>query len=268
MISPKFIMEGLINWNQSEALFRTRVALSYPFFSPESNDNVNERSRGCRRSQILSQHLFSRSSPLLQFPRTNSRRPKPKFSNPSQPKIYLLIDMPIGIEHEDIVQYISKCFSAPNGLEDNFCPLKVTGAPSIIPNSIYSWFSNIPMIFHHAYLLLAHRSPRADGRIAPDACIRPANAYVQPPNTPYPGPPPDNLGRPYPRVICEIAVSQDTSDWERKCKTWLLQPYVRYVIGIKIHKLRRSKNEAGKNYRSMTVRISWSSFIFFMPKIS
>src|SRR4051812_18303872 len=58
---------------------------------------------------------------------------------------------------------------------------------------------------------------------------------------------------PYPRFIVEIANSQSYVDLVAKCQRWLTQPYVRYVLGIKLYDKRVTQNAQGQYNRTMTV---------------
>ncbi|CAG8787955.1 2625_t:CDS:2, partial [Acaulospora morrowiae] len=102
-----------------------------------------------------------------------------------------------------------------------------------------------------------HFSPLGTGEfIAADISIYPDEAYVQPPRIPYPGPPPGiKNGKPHARIVCEVGNKQSTSNWNAKCQLWLNQVYVRYVLGIKIHKKRNIRNDQGQYHRSMTARL-------------
>ncbi|CAG8679514.1 2583_t:CDS:2, partial [Paraglomus brasilianum] len=81
---------------------------------------------------------------------------------------------------------------------------------------------------------LVHPSPTGDEkRIAPDLCISPNEPYVPNPTVPHPGPPPSNSnGKSHARIVVEIANCQSTEFLKSKCKLWMRQDYVRYVLGI------------------------------------
>ncbi|CAG8673702.1 18800_t:CDS:2 [Gigaspora rosea] len=99
-----------------------------------------------------------------------------------------------------------------------------------------------------------HESPAGDGtRIAPDLAVFPHETYVPRPPVPHPGPPPsDTRGNPYARIICEIAMSQTSSNLKRKCKLWMRQSYVRSVLGIKLYDIMNTRNNTqGKRDRAM-----------------
>ncbi|CAG8732253.1 13812_t:CDS:2, partial [Dentiscutata heterogama] len=102
-----------------------------------------------------------------------------------------------------------------------------------------------------------HFSPSGNGQlIASDVTIFPNANHVQQPHIPYPGPPPgDRNGRPHARIICEVGNNQSTKEWNNKCQLWMNQIYIRYVLGIKLHKKRNRKNTLGQYHRSMTARL-------------
>ena len=60
---------------------------------------------------------------------------------------------------------------------------------------------------------------------------------------------------PHARIICELGNWQPTSEWTVKCQMWMNQEYVRYVLGIKLHKRRNIKNGHGQYHRSMAARL-------------
>ncbi|RUP49257.1 hypothetical protein BC936DRAFT_142937 [Jimgerdemannia flammicorona] len=136
----------------------------------------------------------------------------------------------------------------PSQLWDNH----VRGFPAIL------LIHGLYMIFNNPYVLsLDYDEPGGSGiLVAPDIAVVPLCDLVQGPTMPYPGPPPGDIdGNPHARVICEVALHQDTQDWELKCQNWLRQQYVRYVFGIKIHGMRDAQNAQGQNHRSMTAKL-------------
>ncbi|CAG8755826.1 46_t:CDS:2, partial [Ambispora leptoticha] len=102
-----------------------------------------------------------------------------------------------------------------------------------------------------------HFSPSGNGQlIASDVTVYPNPSHVQQPRIPYPGPPPGNRnGWPHARIVCEVGNSQSTKEWNDKCQLWMNQIYIRYVLGIKLHKKRNRKNDLGQYHRSMTARL-------------
>src|SRR3990170_5932794 len=42
--------------------------------------------------------------------------------------------------------------------------------------------------------------------------------------------------------MCEIAISQSFNDWNKKCRCWMRQQYVRCVFGVKIYSVRATRN--------------------------
>ncbi|CAG8741782.1 1718_t:CDS:2, partial [Funneliformis mosseae] len=97
---------------------------------------------------------------------------------------------------------------------------------------------------------IVHNDPSGIGvEIAPDVAIRPSMAVVQRPvtSTRIPPPPSDN----------DVAVGQGIGQLGRKCSTWMLEPYVRAVISIKILVPRPGVQEPGTGYlfRSMTAKL-------------
>ncbi|RIB11165.1 hypothetical protein C2G38_2204155 [Gigaspora rosea] len=100
-------------------------------------------------------------------------------------------------------------------------------------------------------------SPSGNGQlIASDVTIFPNANHVQQSHIPYPGPPPgDRNGRPHARIVCEVGNIQSTKEWNNKCQLWMNQIYIRYVLGIKLHKKRNRKNTLGQYHRSMMARL-------------
>ncbi|RHZ54348.1 hypothetical protein Glove_428g95 [Diversispora epigaea] len=87
-----------------------------------------------------------------------------------------------------------------------------------------------------------HFSPSETNElIAADVTVYPNENHVQQPRVPYPGPPPGD--------------KNSTKDWNDKCRLWMNQVYVRYVLGIKLHRKRDRKNGLGQYHRSMTARL-------------
>ncbi|RHZ81180.1 hypothetical protein Glove_123g63 [Diversispora epigaea] len=79
-----------------------------------------------------------------------------------------------------------------------------------------------------------HFSPSGTGElIAPDVSVYPNMNHVQQPRIPYPGPPPG----------------------DKNCQLWMNQVYVRYVLGIKFHRKRNTRNDQGQYHRSMTAKL-------------
>ncbi|CAG8584862.1 805_t:CDS:2 [Paraglomus brasilianum] len=81
-----------------------------------------------------------------------------------------------------------------------------------------------------------HYNPTGSGeKIAADVAIRPLKNYVLRPSIPHPGPPPSDVnGCAHARIVCEVANAQGVGHWNKKCETWMLEPYVRCVFGIKL----------------------------------
>ncbi|GBC13585.2 hypothetical protein GLOIN_2v1475242 [Rhizophagus irregularis DAOM 181602=DAOM 197198] len=130
-------------------------------------------------------------------------------------------------EHEAVVDSLSKSFHAHDGTYADYnAPIQVRGTP-------------------------LHLSP--DGvRNAPDVAVFPHKTFVPPPPNPHPGPPPSDIrGNPYARIICEIAVSQDSSDLKTKCRLWKRQTYVRSILGIKLYDPLATRNTQGDRNRAM-----------------
>ncbi|CAG8617949.1 4073_t:CDS:2 [Gigaspora rosea] len=100
-------------------------------------------------------------------------------------------------------------------------------------------------------------NPSGNGQlIASDVTIFPNANHVQQSHIPYPGPPPgDRNGRPHARIVCEVGNIQSTKEWNNKCQLWMNQIYIRYVLGIKLHKKRNRKNTLGQYHRSMMARL-------------
>ncbi|RHZ85608.1 hypothetical protein Glove_63g82 [Diversispora epigaea] len=117
-----------------------------------------------------------------------------------------------------------------------------------VPNANFDY--NLPIVVDHF-------SPSGNGQlIAPDVTIYPNANHVQQPHIPYPGPPPGNKnGQPHARIVCEIGNEQSTKEWNDKCQLWMNQVYIRYVLGIKLHKKRNGKNNFGQYHRSMTAKL-------------
>ncbi|RUO96432.1 hypothetical protein BC936DRAFT_142044 [Jimgerdemannia flammicorona] len=129
----------------------------------------------------------------------------------------------------------------------------VNGFPAILLDSLFVYDLN-----HTCVLCLVYDDPGGSGAVvAPDICVSPVHSHVQGPILPYPGPPPGDFGgnNPHARIICEIALYQNTRDWESKCQCWLREQYVRYVFGIKLHGMRDGRNAQGQNHRSMTAKL-------------
>ncbi len=59
--------------------------------------------------------------------------------------------------------------------------------------------------------------------------------------------------------MCEVAVGQSVGQLGQKCFTWMVEPYIRAVISIKILEPRPGVQEPGTGYffRSMTVCITY-----------
>ncbi|CAG8759059.1 22865_t:CDS:2 [Cetraspora pellucida] len=124
-------------------------------------------------------------------------------------------------EHEAVVAVLGKSFRArcPPATYAYNEPIQVFGTP-------------------------LHHSPAGDGtRIAPDLAVYPNQAYILAPPVPHPGPPPSDIrGNPHARIICEVAISQSSSNLKDKCKRWRRQSYVQSVLGIKIYDICDSRN--------------------------
>ncbi|RHZ75718.1 hypothetical protein Glove_212g57 [Diversispora epigaea] len=102
-----------------------------------------------------------------------------------------------------------------------------------------------------------HFSPSGTGElIASDVSVYPNNNHVKQPRIPYPGPPPGNKNDdPHARIICEVGNGQSTLNWTAKCQLWMKQVYVRYVLGIKLHSKRDTRDIQGRYHRAMTARL-------------
>ncbi|RHZ54771.1 hypothetical protein Glove_423g80 [Diversispora epigaea] len=137
-------------------------------------------------------------------------------------------------DHEYVVALLQDYFKIPNENVIIDPPIDVMGSPS-------------------------HPSPNANGLvIEPDIAVYPSETYVPTPNSgpTYLGPPPsDTGGNPHARIICEIAVSQKILSLERKCTLWMMQQYVRCVLGIKLYDSRTTRNAHGKFNRSMEAKL-------------
>ncbi|RIB19801.1 hypothetical protein C2G38_2035776 [Gigaspora rosea] len=124
-----------------------------------------------------------------------------------------------GTVHCSVVKRLTKYFDVPNGAEADDPPIDVMGAAK-------------------------HYQPNGAGTpSAPDIAIYPGLTVV--PIPPIPAPPPprrfrsprpsrhleippvDLSGRTHARIMCEIAVLQSYSDWDAKCRRWMLQQYAR-----------------------------------------
>ncbi|CAG8607828.1 7462_t:CDS:2, partial [Scutellospora calospora] len=83
--------------------------------------------------------------------------------------------------------------------------------------------------------------------------VYPHKTYVPNPPVPHPGPPPsDREGNPYARIICEVAVTQTSSNLKHKCKLWMRQSYIRSVLGIKLYDIMNTRNNPqGERDRAM-----------------
>ena len=59
--------------------------------------------------------------------------------------------------------------------------------------------------------------------------------------------------------MCEVTVGQSVGQLGQKCFTWMIEPYVRAVISIKILDPRPGVREPGTRYffRSMTVCLTY-----------
>ncbi|CAG8537330.1 14850_t:CDS:2, partial [Cetraspora pellucida] len=130
-------------------------------------------------------------------------------------------------DHEGAVRLLQKFFEVPNG-------------GVIIDPPIY--------VGGQEY----HYDPTVIGKkLAPDIAIYPDVAYVPNPTLPHPGPPPSDVkGNPHARIFCEVASSQSVALWGEKCKNWMHEQYVRCVLGIKLHDIRK-----GGHHRSMTAKL-------------
>ncbi|CAG8726273.1 17274_t:CDS:2, partial [Funneliformis caledonium] len=129
-------------------------------------------------------------------------------------------------EHEAVVSLLQDYFKIPNDGVFIDPPIKVLGQP-------FHWDPSNNL-----------------KKLAADVTIHPNVAYVSRPAVRHPGPPPSDIkGNPHGRIFCEIASAVDTASWIKKCENWMLEQYVRYVFGIKLHDKRRT------NDRSMTARL-------------
>ncbi|GES94308.1 hypothetical protein GLOIN_2v1734790 [Rhizophagus clarus] len=137
--------------------------------------------------------------------------------------------------HEDVVLRLQRCFDVPNnGVIDD--PLIVVSGQAL------------------------HNDPNGIGvELAPDATVRPNLAIVQKPatSTRIPPPPGDVDGNPCARIMCEVAIGQNVGQLGQKCFTWMVEPYIRAVISIKILDPRPGVREPGTGYffRSMTAKL-------------
>lgn len=137
---------------------------------------------------------------------------------------------------------------------------------SLIPFNLNSNYVNIN--HSNIFRFLVHESPTYRYYLQPCCSFAPDELLVKTcPRSGYPGPPPsDPNGNPYARVICEIGHFRSTTSLWEMCEDWIRQPYVRYVIGIKFHDKKTTKNELGQLHRAMTVcheRAFFLSFFFF-----
>ncbi|RUS33928.1 hypothetical protein BC938DRAFT_483210 [Jimgerdemannia flammicorona] len=153
-----------------------------------------------------------------------------KFKLNADGDVYI-VDM-ADSEHEAVISSLQAVFRVANGGVLWNPPIRVWGQPY-------------------------HNAPGGGGLlVAPDVAVSPSNVQVQVPIMPYPGPPPGNSQNyPYARIVCEVAIHQSTQDWEARCRNWLQEPYIRFVLGIKVHEKRIVRNPQGQYHRSMTARL-------------
>ncbi|RHZ60065.1 hypothetical protein Glove_359g9 [Diversispora epigaea] len=152
-----------------------------------------------------------------------------KYQRENNGDVYI-IDMS-NEEHDSVVGLIQRYFNAPNNNIIFDPPIGVSGDRF-------------------------HFNPLTSELIAPDVAVYPNDNYVQPPRIPYPGPPPGSKqGKVHARIICEIGNCQSTENWIAKCQLWMNQVYVRYVLGIKLHTKRNTRNLQGRYHRSMTANL-------------
>ncbi|CAG8512595.1 15727_t:CDS:2 [Gigaspora margarita] len=102
-----------------------------------------------------------------------------------------------------------------------------------------------------------HYSPNGSGvKISPDVVIIPNKNHVPYPTVPHSGPPPNDVsGHSHARIVVEIANHQTINSLTTKCRLWLQETYVRYVLGIKIHAPKDTRNSQGNRLRAMTARL-------------
>ncbi|RGB36587.1 hypothetical protein C1646_741676 [Rhizophagus diaphanus] len=145
-----------------------------------------------------------------------------------------IIDMASPL-HENIVSRLQEFFKVPNNGVVDEPPINVSGQP-----------------FHYV--------PGGNGiKEAPDVSVSPDIAIVPRPavSTIIPRPPADTDGNPHARIMCEIAVGQSTGELKQKCRSWMREPYVRAVVGIKILEPRLGVREpvTGYFFRTMTAKL-------------
>ncbi|CAB4489850.1 uncharacterized protein OCT59_011853 [Rhizophagus irregularis] len=153
-----------------------------------------------------------------------------KYEHKTNGDVYV-IDMS-DPEHGTIVEVLRDYFNIANGGVIRNKPIRVSGDE-----------------FHY--------NPTVMGQfIASDVIVKPNGNHVQQPIVPYPGPPPgDKNGNPHARIICEVANKQSIGNLRNKCQNWLNQVYVRYVLGIKLHEKRTTRDLQRRFYRSMTAML-------------
>ncbi|CAB4408323.1 unnamed protein product [Rhizophagus irregularis] len=85
-----------------------------------------------------------------------------------------------------------------------------------------------------------------------DVTVSPHIAHLTVPiNLRRPGPPPCDVEKnPHGRIFCEVAYTENLNFLHKKCTNWMLEGYVRYVLGIKIYERRK-----GSINRTLTARL-------------
>ncbi|CAG8489220.1 6375_t:CDS:2 [Gigaspora rosea] len=175
-----------------------------------------------------------------------------------------------GTVHCSVVKRLTKYFDVPNGAEADDPPIDVMGAAS--KKNSFGSLSLVISFIIFSCPIIEHYQPNGAGTpSAPDIAIYPGLTVV--PIPPIPAPPPprrfrsprpsrhleippvDLSGRTHARIMCEIAVLQSYSDWDAKCRRWMLQQYVRCVFGVKIYRPRPTRNANGQFDRCMIARL-------------
>ncbi|CAG8610702.1 7916_t:CDS:10, partial [Dentiscutata heterogama] len=135
-----------------------------------------------------------------------------------------VIDMS-GYEHDLVVTLLQDYFKVPNNT--------IIDPPIIVGSDTF------------------HYSPSGTGElIAADVSVYPNRNHVQQSRAPYPG-----LLQEIQKIICEVGNHQTTANWNAKCQLWINQVYVRFVLGIKLHKKRTTRDGQGRYHISMAARL-------------
>ncbi|CAB4408321.1 unnamed protein product [Rhizophagus irregularis] len=103
--------------------------------------------------------------------------------------------------------------------------------------------------------VLAHYDPSDNTytlKTYADVTVSPHIAHLTVPiNLRRPGPPPCDVEKnPHGRIFCEVAYTENLNFLHKKCTNWMLEGYVRYVLGIKIYERRK-----GSINRTLTARL-------------